>query len=233
MAGEPAGQDGTGGEQPQHRSREEWLYLYMRGLEPARIAQLCRVPKRTIETHLRTRLRNDPGLFGWRLMLHDRPALPPASWRSPRPRWDELADRLEALYRAFGRMPRAYSKDKAERTLANFLARQREEHRAGTLDPDRKERLDRIPGWLTPPKQERENRLWEQRLGELAEFVAGKGRMPYFTSVKEPQEKVLATWVTRQRHLLRTGDLSAWRTSALEGAVPGWQGRKPSGSPVG
>lgn len=199
--------------------------MYLKGLEPARIAELCRVPKRTIEAGLRTRLKNDPGLFGRRLMLHDRPALPPTSRRLPRPGWDRLAEDLEAFHQKHGRLPRAYAEEKSERTLAHFLAQQRQNHRAGMLGPARRRRLDRIPGWPTPPKAERAAMLWEQRLGELREFVDREGRMPYFASAEEEQEKVLATWVTRQRHLHKTGSLPAPRKSALEGAVPGWNRR--------
>lgn len=65
----------------------------------------------------------------------------------------------------------------------------------------------------------RENLLWEQRRGGLREFADRQGRMPYFTSAKEPQEKVLATRVTRQRHLLTTGKLPPGRNSALDHAV--------------
>lgn len=82
---------------------------------------------------------------------------------------------------------------------------------------------DRVPGWLTPPKAERERALWKQRASELEQFVREQGRFPKYKTAVEPLERILAVWSDRQRHCLRRGTLQTARKNWLDGRVPGWR----------
>lgn len=206
---------------PQHWSRAEWFYMWTRGLDPWRIAVLCRVPHRKVYDHIRTRIMHKPELFGQRLMLHDRPAVPPGGLRKSKPTWEERCAELIEFRQAHGRFPRGYVQ--GESSLYSFLQSQRERYRAGMLAEGRKSYLDeRVRGWLTPPKAERERALWDQRLGEMEKFLQDSGRYPRYKTAKDSSEKVLAVWVARQRDCQRRGVLDRRRQQRLDDRLPGW-----------
>ena len=207
---------------PQHWSRGEWFYMWTKGLDPWRIAVLCRVPYRKVYDHIRTRITYHPELFGARLMVHDQPALPPGGLKKPKPSWAERCAELVRFRQAYGRFPRGYIEDEA--TLYRFLQNQRRQYRAGKLPETKKTALDeQLPGWLTLPKAERERALWQQRVKELETFLRERGGYPRYKTAKDPAEKVLAVWVERQRHCSRTGKLGRLRLSQLNAAAPDWQ----------
>lgn len=207
---------------PQHWSREEWFYMWTRGLDPWRIAVLCRVPYRKVYDHIRTRTMHNPDLFGQRLMVHGQPALPPGGLKKPKPTWEERSAELVDFRRVHGRFPRGYLE--GEGTLYSFLQNQRRQYRAGKLIDLSKRCLDeQVPGWLTPPKAERERALWQQRVTEVETFLRERGRFPRYKTAVDSSEKVLAVWLERQRHCLRAGKLGQPRESQLNAAAPGWQ----------
>ena len=206
---------------PQHWSRTEWFYMWTKGLDPWRIAVLCRVPYRKVYDHIRTRITYHPELFGARLMVHDQPALPPGGLKKPKPSWAERCAELVTFRKAYGRFPRGYIEDEA--TLYSFLQNQRRQYRAGKLSETKKATLDeQLPGWLTLPKAERERELWQQRVRELETFLRERGRYPRYKNATDRAEKVLAVWLERQRHCLRTGKLTQLRESHLNAAAPNW-----------
>lgn len=207
---------------PQHWSRQEWFYMWTKGLDPWRIAVLCRVPYRKVYDHIRTRIIHHPELFGQRLMVHDQPALPRGGLKKPKPTWEERAADLVDFRQVHGRFPRGYLE--GESSLYSFLQSQRGRYRAGKLTEPRRSFLDeQVPGWLTPPKAERERALWQQRVTELETFLRKHGRYPHYKTAADSSEKVLAVWLERQRHCLRTGKLGRNRESRLNAAVPGWK----------
>ncbi|WP_461171174.1 helicase associated domain-containing protein [Arthrobacter sp. Z1-15] len=206
---------------PQHWSREEWFYMWTKGLDPWRIAVLCRVPYRKVYDHIRTRITYHPELLGQRLMVHDHPALPPGGLKKPKPTWEERAADLADFRQVHGRFPRGYLE--GESSLYSFLQSQRGRYRAGKLLESRKHYLDEnLSGWLTPPKAEREHTLWQQRLGELEKFLRETGRYPRYKTAASSAEKVLAVWYTHQRFRIRSGKLSELREKKLGRAIPGW-----------
>ena len=83
--------------EPQHWSRQEWFYMWTKGLDPRRIARICRVPYRKVYDHMRTRVNHNPALFGHRLMLHDHPQLPRGGLGKKKPTWQERVDELVDL----------------------------------------------------------------------------------------------------------------------------------------
>ena len=108
---------------PQHWSRQEWFYMWTKGLDPWRIAVLCRVPYRKVYDHIRTRITYHSELFGQRLMVHDQPALPPGGLKKPKPTWEERAADLVDFRQVYGRFPRGYLE--GESSLYSFLQSQR------------------------------------------------------------------------------------------------------------
>ena len=205
---------------PQHWSRTEWFYMWTKGLDPWRIAVLCRVPYRKVYDHIRARVSYKPELFGQRLMLHDHPQLPPGGVKKPKIPWMERAEELADFGRVHGRFPRGYLD--GESVLYSFLQYQRKQYRAGKLPSSKKSYLDEhVPGWLTPPKKEREDSLWTQRAGQLEAFIREHGRYPQYKTAEYPHEKVLAVWVTRQRHCKRLGNLDPARERRIHKSFPG------------
>ena len=204
---------------PQHWSRDEWFYMWTRGLDPQRIATVCRVPYRKVYEHIHARVSYKPERFGQRLMLHDHPKLPPGGLPKPKIPWAENADRLSKFTREHGRLPRGYLD--GEGPLYTFLQYQRKQYRSDKLPSSRKSYLDEhMPGWLTPPKKEREDALWAQRVEQLEAFVRDQGRYPRYKTAKHPEEKVLAVWVDRQRERQRLGKLDPSRQQQMNN-IPG------------
>jgi len=206
---------------PQHWSRQEWFYMWTQGLDPGRIAKICRVPYRKVYDHIRSRVNHNPALFGQRLMLHDHPRLPSGGLENRKPTWQERASELAEFRRTLGRFPRGYLED--ETKLYQFLQYQREKIRRGKLPRDQKSYLDgHLTGWLTLPKHEREAALWEHRLSELAVYMRIHGTYPRYKSATGQTEKTLATWVTWQRRSHRRGSLKTNRKARLDEVLPGW-----------
>ncbi|MBO0910114.1 helicase associated domain-containing protein [Arthrobacter sunyaminii] len=207
----------------QHWSREEWFYMWTKGLEPRRIAVLCRVPYRKVYEHIHAKVSSKPERFGQRLMLHDHPKLPPGGLNKQTPRilWADRAEELVEFRRVYGRFPRGYLE--GEQQLYSFLQYQRKRYRASKITESRKSFLDaHVPGWLTPPKKEREDALWEKRARGLEKFVEEHGRYPRYKTAVEPLEKVLAVWMQRQRHCLRIGKLEKSRGERLRKLNSQW-----------
>ena len=205
----------------QHWSRQEWFYMWTKGLDPRRIAKICRVPYRKVYDHIRTRVNHNPALFGQRRMLHDHPQLPPGGLGNKKPTWQERVDEMVDFRRTHGRFPRGYVENESK--LYKFLQYQREKHRRGKLSGDQKAYLDeQLPRWLTPPKEVREKELWGRRAAELEIFLQQHGRYPSYKVAKKPGERVLATWVIRQRQLQRHGQLDPDRLKKMDSISPAW-----------
>ena len=195
--------------------------MWTKGLDPRRIAKLCRVPYRKVYDHIRTRVNHNPALFGQRLMLHDHPRLPPGGIGTRRPTWQERVAQLAQFQQTYGRFPRGYMDE--EKSLYSFLQYQRERYRGGKLPRPQKSYLDEhLTGWLTLPKQEGENALWERRATELEKFLRYRDGYPSYKAASDPTERVLATWVTEQRRRHRMGKLSTLRKERLDELAPGW-----------
>lgn len=196
--------------------------MWTKGLDARRIARICRVPYRKVYDHIRTRVKHNPDLFGQRLVLHDHPQVPRWGLSSRRPTWRERVDELVEFRRVHGRLPRGYIQDESK--LYTFLQYQREKCRGGKLPSEQNSYLDeKLPGWLTPPKNVREKELWRKRAAELDIFLQRHGHFPSYKIARESAERVLATWVTRQRQLQRIGQLDPDRLKRLDSISPAWR----------
>ncbi len=195
--------------------------MWTKGLDPRRIAKICRVPYRKVYDHIRTRVNHNPTLFGQRLMLHDHPQMPRWGLKNRKPTWQERVDELAAFRRVHGRFPRGYVEDESK--PYSFLQHQRNGYRANKLPASRESYLNaHVPGWLTPRKQDRENSLWKQRAVEFELFLRSHGRYPRYKTAADAAERTLSVWLKRQRHCLRNGNLKENRTEWLNERFPGW-----------
>lgn len=131
-------------------------------------------------------------------------------------RWRARLDRLTAWIDTHGAFPRRTAGE--ERSLCLWLAEQRRFDRAGTLTDSRRRELAEIPGALL-------QRI-PDRLGQLAEFHAGHGRLPKTTS-PDPAERSLGFYLVHNlRVSIRTGRISAERLARAR-AIPGVTSLRP------
>ncbi|WP_155849534.1 helicase associated domain-containing protein [Arthrobacter sp. H20] len=205
----------------------EWRLMYLRGMSSEQISRHCRVPLKRVRQVIRTFERTHPELAGKRLMLHDQPSLPTAADRASKPRrpsWEKRLQEVRTFYRRHRRMPRALSKDPAEKRMAEWVAGQRRLIRRGTTGEQRQAALqDAFGNWVGRPRAEAEVELWAERLDEVAGFQAVEGHLPRFRRGEDRFENILSTWVTTQRGLHRDGTLNPDRHRRLNERIPGWE----------
>jgi hypothetical protein len=130
------------------------------------------------------------------------------------------------------RYPSRNAESTAERTLAVWLQRRREDARAGRLAPTFREGLAILPGWETKPRVEADEERWHQRLEELKAYRAAGNDWPRHKAVITGKEHGLGVWLHSQRMKQRRGQLDARKTAALDESVPGWRVGKKRGRPV-
>jgi len=161
----------------------EWVEMYRRGIEPAKIAEVCGAASSTVRYHLQIAAKNEPGLRGQHAA-----AMPV---KEPSEKAMQRMQDLISFYQAEGRLPAAQAKSSSEQTLASWLYRRRRESAEGTLSPALREGLSVIPGWdqASPRKAEDEAR-WQRRLREVKAFrkagVNGHGTRKPTTRLSAP-----------------------------------------------
>lgn len=106
--------------------------------------------------------------------------------------------------------------------LGAWVAWQRWRHADGTLDAERDQRLDALPGWRWDPHADR----WEQGFNRLVEYVESNGH------ARVPQPYIvdgyrLGKWVAWQRHKNSDGTLDPVRRERLA-ALDGWIRNRPA-----
>jgi hypothetical protein len=203
--------------------------MYRGGLTRSRIATLTHAPTSTVNHHLSAAVAADPDLQA----AHEKAAskAPPRVSPSGLSRMRELVD----LVRETGRYPSRTAKDSAERTLASWLDRRRNDAAAGTLAPAYRDGLAALPDWQRPPRAVADENRWQDRLTALAEYRAAGHDWPLHKSSVASEEHELGVWLHLQRQKARRGELDPTKTAALDEAVPGWRkgrqrGRKPRNS---
>ncbi len=100
--------------------------------------------------------------------------------------------------------------------LGSWVTTQRTLFRRGTLEPERRARLQAVPGWTWTPQDD----AWDEGFAKLESFVKrnGHGRVPQ--QWREDDYR-LGEWVINQRAQFQRGTLDPERRAQLE-AVPGW-----------
>ena len=201
----------------------EWVEMYRRGIEPAKIAAVCGAAVTTVRYHLQIAAKADPGL------RDEHAGAAPVKVPS-----DTSLQRMHdviSFYRMEGHLPAAHAASSIEQALASWLYRRRRESAAGTLSPALREGLSVIPGWdeASPRKAEDEAR-WHQRLGEVEAFRKAGGEWPRHQKTDDPVERTLGVWLHGQRMNYNHGKLAPEKKSRLDKVLPGWrEGRPRSG----
>ena len=143
--------------------------------------------------------------------------LPGWTWHSLADRWEEGFAQLQRYVEETGNARVLQSISFSGYPLGTWVTKQRAKRRQGSLESDRVERLERLPGWSWDPVAD----LWEEGHRRLAEFVQlnGHARVPNAYAVNGYE---LGNWVNIQRGLhLRKGKLDPERARRLQ-ELPGW-----------
>jgi hypothetical protein len=207
----------------------EWVLMYRGGLTRSRIATLTRTATSTVNHHLSAAVAADPALQAAHEKAADQ-ALP-----QPGPSGLARMRKLVVMVQEAGRYPSRTAKDAAERTLASWLGRRRNDAVAGTLAPAYRDGLAVLPDWQRPPRAVADEARWRDRLTALAEYRAAGHDWPLHKTSVTGVEHELGVWLHSQRQKARRGELDPAKTAALDTAVPGWRagrqrGRKPRNS---
>lgn len=136
--------------------------------------------------------------------------------------WDVWLAAYLGFLSAQGRSPSAYSQDPLERSLSQWLSRQRTTLGNGLMVPSRAEALDlHLPGWRTAHRIRPD---WDEVLGRVVEFRDIHGRFPS-SSASGRDEWFLGCWLHRQRSdRARQDRRHASRVASLDRELPGWRG---------
>ena len=200
----------------------EWVQMYRRGIEPAKIADVCGAAQTTVRYHLQIAAKADPGLRG------EHTAAAPV--KVPSDRTMQRMRDLVAFYRTEGRLPAGRAKSSSEQTLAGWLHRRRRKPAAGTLSPTLREGLGVIPGWDRAPSREAEDEArWQRRLREVGAFRKADGELPRHQKTDDPLERSLGVWLHGQRINYNHGKLAPERKRRLDQVLPGWREGRPRG----
>ena len=150
--------------------------------------------------------------------------------------WDDMLGEVKSwLEESPDDWPRQHVSDEGERRLANWINNQRKAHRCGNLSSEQVTKLEELPGWMWTFKDDQ----WNAAFDLLQEFYKVNAQFEGLQPQQRPsypdeeaaaewkaQEKRLAFWVTKQRHLHEQGKLSAHRVRRLE-SLPQWRWNVP------
>ena len=138
--------------------------------------------------------------------------LPGWAWDPHDDRWEQTFSRLQEFADANGhsRVPRS------NKQLGIWVQAQRQKFLKGTLEDERRQRLESIAGWTWDPFVDQ----WEEGFSYLAEYarIHGHARVPGPHRVNDFN---LGAWVSTQRQQFVKGKLDDERRQRLE-AVAGW-----------
>ncbi|KRE52947.1 hypothetical protein ASG92_25090 [Arthrobacter sp. Soil736] len=201
--------------------------MYRGGLTRGQIAKLVDAATSTVGYHLAAARNEDPELQS----AHEAAAALRTTHASTAQGLEHIRE-LVAFVQDTGRYPSRASTSEAERTLAAWLQRRREEAREGTLAPAYRDGLAALPGWQTPTRVEADEARWRERLTALVEYRAAGSDWPRHKAFVEGLEHELGVWLHSQRSKLHRSELDEAKVRELDRVLPGWQigrqrGRKP------
>jgi len=131
--------------------------------------------------------------------------------------WMTTYSEVLAYAKEHGRTPSAKDDNPVVNRLGKWCTRQRQTKRAGTLDAERFERLDAIPGWVWDQDYDA---VWDEQCSAAEVYIIEHGSAPS-QSDRNPVVKRRGIWCTTQRQEQRAGTLDAERFERLD-AIPGW-----------
>ena len=124
------------------------------------------------------------------------------------------------------RVPRSY-RTGAGFCLGMWVANQRRAYRDAALGEEQVRRLERLPGWVWEPYDER----WDAMFCAAAEHLESGSEIP--AALVSDEGLAIGAWCGTQRRAYRNGQLSPERIAALE-ALPGWVwSQRPSAEDTG
>lgn len=143
-------------------------------------------------------------------------ALPGWSWDVRAEQWEEGFRQLKLYVDQHGdaRVPKTFVMDGF--TLGVWVAVQRRGFSRGTMEVERRERLEALPGWSWDPFAD----AWEEGFRWLLDYVAQKGNSLVPRSYVV-DGYALGAWVKKQRGIYNRGELAAERERRLQ-ELPGW-----------
>ena len=147
---------------------------------------------------------------------HRLEGLPGWTWDRHADQWEEGFSRLHHYIEGHGDalVPYSYSIDGYK--LGMWVRNQRTNYAKGTLDVDRRRRLQELPGWTWDARADQ----WEEGFRLLHHYVERYGDACPPASYKVDGYR-LGGWVTKQRNKHDEGSLEADHERRLEG-LPGW-----------
>ena len=147
-------------------------------------------------------------------------------WTPNDTRWDDSFRRLEKYAKNNGHAcpPQTYEDNDGYR-LGTWVSLQRQLKAKGTLSPDLRGRLEKLPGWQWSPKAA----SWEDAFRRLSEYARTNGNAFPTQSYVHNDGFKLGAWVSQQRQKNAKGLLNPDRHERLS-KLPGWKWTPPRGA---
>ena len=197
----------------------EWDMMYAAGLTAREIADRCHANVATIHLHLRVREKHTPGLH----TTHAK-ALADRDPDRPSTRWRQRLTEVLAFQEVHHRLPSSTAEG-IERSLAQWVALQRNSYLKGGMSAGKIVLLDQLDGWKMDVPQQRRDEHWRNMLNAVAAFVSSTGQMPRYKTYATEHEHRLGVWLHHQHQARAESTLPSWRLDALNEVVPGWHSR--------
>lgn len=144
-------------------------------------------------------------------------SLPGWTWNSRLELWEDGYDELCRYVAKCGDARVPYQCVFEGFNLGIWVTTQRRTYAIGKLNPEREERLLRLPGWMWDVKEEQ----WEEGFEHLVDYVEETGTARVPVKYIDDSGFTVGAWVISQRQLGKRGDLDSARMKRLE-ALPGW-----------
>ncbi len=143
--------------------------------------------------------------------------LPGWTWAAVDDLWEEGFDRLRRVVEDNGSalVPKTHVEDDGYQ-LGQWVANQRQFFKKGTLDSDRRARLNSLPSWSWEPIKD----AWEDKFFLLKEYASEHGN-PNVPTDHVYKGVALGSWAAVQRTAAAAGRLDPSRFRRLDN-LPGW-----------
>jgi superfamily II DNA or RNA helicase len=137
-------------------------------------------------------------------------ALPGWMWEAREDRWEQGFAHLKQFVKREGhaRVPNGTREDGYP--LGNWVTNQFRPYRKGTLDPERRARLEALPGWTWDAREG----AWDEGFAHLTRFVEREGHARVPRGHREDGHK-LGLWVLVQRQAYRKRRLDQVKSSEV------------------
>ena len=170
--------------------------MYRGGLSRGQIAQPAGAALKTVAYHLRfaRAAAPDPDLQA----SHEKAAAQKTT-HAATARGLERMRQLVEMVQEKGRYPSRTAESTAERSVAAWMQRRREDARAGALAPAYRDGLAGLPDWLTPPRTETDEARWQERLKALVAYREAGNDWPRHKAVITGEKHELGVWLHLQR----------------------------------